>query len=59
MQYEMKKEFNIDKHNKIIQSTPIHKLSYKHIEDNNNEWLDRVYNLDFDKTKGIFDKFSI
>ena len=44
---------------KIVKMSCIHKLTYRSLEKQDQQWLDRVYNLDFDKTKGIFDKFSI
>ena len=45
--------------NKIVKMSCIHKLTYRSLEKQDQQWLDRVYNLDFSKTKGIFENFKL
>lgn len=44
---------------KIVGMSCIHKLTYRRLEKQDKQWLDRVYNLDFSKTKGWFKDFKL
>ena len=54
-----KTKYNKEIFDKIISMSCIHKLTYRYLEKQDQQWLDRVYNLDFNETKGKFQNFSI
>ena len=47
IQTQMKNEFNEEIFNTIQNLSFMHKLSYKHMEDNNKDWLARILNYKF------------
>lgn len=50
------REFNVDIFKKICSLTPIHKLTYKNLDNCNKEYLDYILNLDFKTYEKSFDK---